>query len=60
MQEAQAKIYFNLVLFNFISQLYFYFIFLISNKNSLIRKRHPSTQGVYRGEQSRTKITKVK
>ena len=26
--------------------------FLISNKNSLIlKKRHPSTQGVYKGEQ---------
>ena len=28
------------------------FFFLISNKNSLIlKKRHPSTQGVYKGEQ---------
>ena len=25
--------------------------FLISNKTSLIKKRHPSTQGVYKGEQ---------
>ena len=29
-----------------------FFFFLISNKNSLIlKKRHPSTQGVYMGEQ---------
>ena len=35
--------------------------FFISNKNSFIdRKRHPSTQGVYKGEQSRSKITKIK
>ena len=30
----------------------FFFFFLISNKTSLIiKKRHPSTQGVYKGEQ---------
>ena len=29
-----------------------FFFFLISNKTSLIiKKRHPSTQGVYKGEQ---------
>ena len=31
---------------------FFVFFFLISNKTSLIiKKRHPSTQGVYKGEQ---------
>ena len=32
--------------------LHAFFFFLISNKTSLIiKKRHPSTQGVYKGEQ---------
>jgi len=38
------------------------YFFLISNKDSLIskRERHPSSQGAYRGEKSKMKITKVK
>ena len=38
---------------NFFSNIskWTYNIFLISNKTSLIKKRHPSTQGVYKGKQ---------
>ena len=40
----------------FLSSLFLFFFFLISNKTSLIiKKRHPSTQGVYKGEQIKNK-----